>query len=91
MDRPRRARTVGLTAVRWRRAGRLLLHAVARAHASAVRAVRASTGAILSFSGLACAPAAAWFTWGIAGLLWVAFPVLIVAGAAVERMLNAGT
>lgn len=53
-------------------------------------AVRVGAGAILSFTGLGCAPAAAYVTWGLAGLLWVAFPVLIVAGTAVERMVSSG-
>jgi hypothetical protein len=62
--------------------------------AGAVRAVscaaRAAAGAALSFGGLACAPAAAYVTWGMAGLLWVACPVLILAGTAVERMVSGG-
>lgn len=68
----------------------MALHLLAVAGLRVARAARLSAGAVLSFSGLACAPAAAYVTWGLAGLLWVAFPVLIIAGAAVERMLNAG-
>lgn len=90
MARPR-GHGVARLALRARRLRHALAARTALYARAAGRAARASTGAILSFSGLACAPGAAFVTWGLAGLLWVAFPVLIVAGAAVERMLNAGT
>lgn len=41
-------------------------------------------GDLLSFGGLACAPAAAFLTWGVAGLLWACVPVGIVAGRALS-------
>lgn len=90
MGRARPARVVGGAALRLRRT----FQAVTLAGAVVARAVscaaRAAAGAVLSFSGLACAPAAAYATWGVAGLLWVACPVLILAGAAVERAVSGG-
>jgi hypothetical protein len=50
----------------------------------AALAIRRSAPDLLSFSGLACAPAAAWLAFGLAGGLAVACPALILAGHALR-------
>jgi hypothetical protein len=92
VDRPRGYRRAWLTvrARRLQRAAGVGASVVASVAIVAAVVTRRALPDLLSFAGLACAPAAAGLAFGLAAALAVGCPVLIVAGHALRPEVSSG-